>query len=91
MIGAPEATAPSRSFHPAYPIADWFLLPATDIRSSHALEVAMKEFECHGFDLDYLGLAWGDDLTIAPDGPHWAMCIFMCATWRDICTPVKQQ
>jgi Uncharacterized conserved protein (DUF2075) len=36
----------SPDFHRGYPIADWFLLPASDVRSSYTLEVAMTEFEC---------------------------------------------
>jgi hypothetical protein len=81
----------SPDFHRAYPIADWFLLPASDVRSSHALEVAMTEFECQGLELDYVGLCWGDDLTVAPDGCHWAMRAFKGATWRNIRSEVRQR
>jgi DUF2075 family protein len=81
----------STDFHRAYPIADWFLAPATDVRSSHALEVAMTEFECQGLELDYVGLCWGDDLTLAPEGREWAMRVFKGATWRAVQSPVKQQ
>jgi hypothetical protein len=42
----------SPDFHRAYPIADWFLLPASDVHSSHALEVALTKFECQGLELD---------------------------------------
>jgi hypothetical protein len=81
----------SPDFHRAYPIADWFLRPRTDIRSSHSLEVAMTEFECQGLELDYVGLCWGDDLTIAAEGGRWAMREFKGANWRDIRSSVKQR
>jgi len=38
----------SPDFHRAYPIADWFLMSATDVRSSYTLQVAMTEFEYQG-------------------------------------------
>jgi Schlafen group 3, DNA/RNA helicase domain len=81
----------SPDFHRAYPIADWFLLPTSDVRSSHALEVALTEFECQGLELDYVGLCWGDDLTVADSEGAWAMREFKGSTWRDIRSAVKQQ
>ena len=81
----------STEFHCTYPIADWFLLPASDVRSSHSLEVAMTEFECQGLELDYVGLCWGDDLTVAPEGGRWDMRAFKGATWRGVRAPVRQQ
>jgi len=81
----------SPDFHRGYPIADWFLLPGSDVRSSHALEVAMTEFECQGLELDYVGLCWGDDLTIASEGTGWTMRAFKGTAWQDIRTPTKRQ
>jgi hypothetical protein len=43
-------------------IANWFLKPYTDFRSSSALEVPMSEFGCQGLEIDYAGLCWGGDL-----------------------------
>jgi DUF2075 family protein len=33
-----------------------------DFRSSNALEVPLSEFVCQGLEVDYAGLAWGNDL-----------------------------
>jgi hypothetical protein len=71
----------SPDFHRGYPIADWFLLPASDVRSSYTLEVAMTEFECQGLELDYVGLCWGDDLTVTSTEQQWAMREFKGATF----------
>ncbi len=61
----------------------WFLDPATDVRSSSALEIVMTEFKVQGLELDLAGLCWGDDLTIAPDG-SWDMRRFSGARWQAI-------
>ncbi len=81
----------SPDFHRAYPIADWFLSSPVDVRSSWALEVAMTEFECQGLELDYVGVCWGDDLTVAPDGGHWTPREFKGARWLDVKASIKQQ
>jgi hypothetical protein len=58
-------------FHRQYPIDRWFLDGRDDFRSSHSLEVAMTEFECQGLELDYVGLCWGDDLTVRGEPLAW--------------------
>ena len=37
---------------------DWFLNDATDVRSSHYLELVATEFDIQGLEIDYVGLAW---------------------------------
>jgi hypothetical protein len=43
-------------------VVHWFLRPSGDFRSSNALEVPLSEFVCQGLEVDYAGLAWGNDL-----------------------------
>lgn len=60
-------------------VANWYLLPKGDIRSSFALEVAANEYTCQGLELDYVGTAWDGDLVWNKDvwiprklnGPDW--------------------
>lgn len=61
----------------------WFLDPATDVRSSSALEIVMTEFKVQGLELDFTGLCWGDDLTVGTDG-SWDMRRFSGARWQRI-------
>jgi hypothetical protein len=37
---------------------DWFLNDATDVRSSHYLELVATEFDIQGLEIDYVCLAW---------------------------------
>jgi len=53
----------SSAFRLGYSFEKWFLMPPSDTRSSHVLEVAASEFECQGLELDWVGLCWGGDLT----------------------------
>jgi hypothetical protein len=56
------------SFRRGYPYVEWFLGPPEDMRSSYQLEVAASEFECQGLELDWVGVCWGSDFAIQPDG-----------------------
>lgn len=58
----------SSAFRLGYPFEKWFLMPPSDTRSSHVLEVAASEFECQGLELDWVGLCWGGDLTPSDRG-----------------------
>ena len=42
-------------------IAQWYLNPRGDIRSSYALEVAANEYTCQGLELDFACVCWGGD------------------------------
>ncbi|ASK34553.1 hypothetical protein CEK62_09230 [Alcanivorax sp. N3-2A] len=53
----------SSAFRLGYSFEKWFLMPPSDTRSSHFLEVAASEFECQGLELDWVGLCWGGDFT----------------------------
>lgn len=67
-----------------YPFEKWFLEPATDTRSSFALEVAASEFECQGLELDWVGICWGGDLTPSADQSDWDYRKFRGAIWQNV-------
>jgi Uncharacterized conserved protein (DUF2075) len=72
------------NFHRKFPIERWFLDNRDDFRSSNSLEVAMTEFECQGLELDYVGLCWGDDFTVAENGRDWKCQRLYRARWTKV-------
>jgi hypothetical protein len=80
----------STGFRQNYPYAEWFLAGPDDVRSSFSLEVAATEFEVQGLELDWVGLCWGNDLSIGPDG-KWLFRQFTGAKWRRVHAERKQQ
>jgi len=74
-----------------YPIDKWFLSGRSDVRSSHQLEVAMREFDIQGLELDYVGVCWGDDLTRCPDDLAWNFRAFRGTKWQIANGPERQQ
>lgn len=52
-------------------VANWYLLPRGDIRSSSALEVTVNEYTCQGLELDYAGVCWGGDLIWCSKEKRW--------------------
>jgi hypothetical protein len=79
----------SSGFRGGFPLEDWFLAPATDIRSSNALEVALTEFESQGLELDWLGLCWGGDFTWSETG--WQFRQFKGNAWQRVQKPEVQE
>ena len=73
----------SSAFRINYPFDKWYLKPETDVRSSHALEVAASEFECQGLELDWVGLCWGGDLTPSDQG-DWVYRKFRGSSWNQV-------
>lgn len=73
----------SSAFRINYPFDKWYLKPATDVRSSHVLEVAASEFECQGLELDWVGLCWGGDLTPSERG-DWSYRKFRGTAWNQV-------
>ena len=57
-----EGVPPSPMSNELSDVANWFLKPAGDFRSSNALERPLSEFVCQGLEIDYAGLCWGGDL-----------------------------
>lgn len=74
----------SSSFRSGYPFVEWFLSPDTDVRSSCQLEVAATEFECQGLELDFVCVAWGDDLCIDPITKQWEYRQFRGSGWKTL-------
>lgn len=64
-------------------VANWYLLPKGDIRSSYALEVAANEYTCQGLELDYVGVCWGGDL-IWDHGGAWKPCRLIGPRWQTV-------
>ena len=73
----------SSAFRLNYSFEKWFLMQPTDVRSSHALEVAASEFECQGLELDWVGLCWGGDLTPSNHG-GWEYRKFRGSAWNQV-------
>jgi hypothetical protein len=70
-------------------VADWFLNPPGDVRSSFALEVPATEFAIQGLELDWVCLCWDTDLR--RNGNHWQFKEFRGTTWTMVRKPVDQQ
>ena len=72
---------------PAFPhldadaVAHWFLDRWPDVRASDALELPATQFACQGLELDYVGLAWGNDLVRR--GGRWQPRRFAGTAWQD--------
>lgn len=73
----------SSAFRLDYSFEKWFLMQPTDVRSSHALEVAASEFECQGLELDWVGLCWGGDFTPSSAG-GWDYRKFRGSSWHQV-------
>jgi len=65
-------------------VANWYLLPKGDIRSSYALEVTANEYTCQGLELDYVGVCWGGDLIRNSDNDVWIYRQFRGSRWQAI-------
>ena len=63
-------------------IAQWYLNPPRDIRSSYALEVPANEYTCQGFELDFSCLCWGGDLTWSSDSESWVFAKLSGNQWQ---------
>lgn len=61
-------------------VANWFLNPKEDIRSSCFLELAATEFAVQGLELDWVGLCWGDDFRKQDSG--WSFHAFKGTKWQ---------
>ena len=62
--------------------ADWFLKPKGDIRSSYQLEVPATNFDCQGLELDWVGMCWGNDMTINVERDSWLTKRLTGTSWR---------
>jgi hypothetical protein len=71
-----EGLEPDSAFHAGYPWEHWYLAEATDVRSSHQLEVFATEFEIQGLELDWIGLCWGGDFIWSRSRKEWLIRAF---------------
>jgi Uncharacterized conserved protein (DUF2075) len=65
-------------------IAQWYLNPRGDIRSSYALEVAANEYTCQGLELDFTCICWGGDLTWNDQSNSWMMARLSGTQWQKV-------
>jgi hypothetical protein len=63
-------------------VANWYLLPRGDIRSSYALKVTANEYTCQGLELDYVGVCWGGDLIRGGADEGWVQRKFRVSSWQ---------
>ena len=61
-------------------VANWFLNPKEDVRSSCFLELPATEFTVQGLELDWVGLCWGDDFRKEDYG--WSFHSFKGTKWQ---------
>jgi hypothetical protein len=61
---------------------DWFLNDASDVRSSHYLELVATEFDIQGLEIDYVCLAW--DINFNFNNGEWNYQSFEGTKWKDI-------
>ena len=79
----------SSAFRLGFSFEKWFLMPPADSRSSQVLEVAASEFECQGLELDWVGVCWGGDLTLAREGT-WDYRKFRGSKWNQVRREIEQ-
>jgi hypothetical protein len=71
-------------------IEHWFLAEPADVRSSFQMEVAATEFQIQGLEIDWAGICWGGDFTIAEDRSKWELRDFLGSTWKNVRDPIRR-
>ena len=61
---------------------NWFLNPATDIRSAYSMEEVASEFDVQGLELDWAGVVWDGDFH--HDGAAWVCQSFKGSKWQQV-------
>ncbi len=72
-------------------VANWYLLPKGDIRSSYALEVTANEYTSQGLELDYVGVCWDGDLLWDAADQTWRVFQLAGPKWQTIKDTHKQR
>ncbi|MCE7861988.1 MAG: DUF2075 domain-containing protein [Bacteroidetes bacterium CHB5] len=67
---------------------DWFLNDATDVRSSHYLELVATEFDIQGLEIDYVCLAW--DINFYFNNGKWNYQSFEGTKWKSIISEIDK-
>jgi Uncharacterized conserved protein (DUF2075) len=65
-------------------IAQWYLNPRGDIRSSYALEVPANEYTCQGLELDFACVCWGGDLLWSDTAHMWTYSRLSGSSWQRV-------
>ena len=63
-------------------VANWFLNPKDDVRSSYFLEDVATEFDVQGLELDWICLAWGENFYYQDN--QWCYQSFKGYKWQNI-------
>lgn len=63
-------------------VANWFLNPKDDVRSSYFLEDVATEFDVQGLEIDWVCLAWGENFYY--QGNQWYYQSFKGCKWQNI-------
>jgi Uncharacterized conserved protein (DUF2075) len=63
-------------------IAQWYLNPHGDIRSSYALEIPANEYTCQGLELDFTCICWGGDFTWNWQSDSWSFARLSGNQWQ---------
>ena len=63
-------------------VANWFLNPKDDVRSSYFLEDVATEFDVQGLELDWVCLAWGENFYY--QDKQWHYQSFKGCKWQNI-------
>ena len=85
-----EGLGVSLSANELQAVANWYLLPRGDIRSSFSLEVTANEYTCQGLELDYVGVCWDGDLIWNEKGKSWGHRRLIGSKWQNVKNPDMQ-
>jgi len=70
-------------------VENWFLNPASDVRSSYYLEMPATEFGIQGLELDWTGVCW--DLDLVPERGGWSVKAFKGTKWQSVRDPIRRR
>lgn len=65
-------------------IAQWYLNPLEDIRSSFMLEVPANEYTCQGLELDLACVCWGGDMLWGDANQAWSFSRLSGTCWQQV-------
>jgi hypothetical protein len=72
-------------------IAQWYLNPRDDIRSSFVLEVPANEYACQGLEIDFAGVCWGGDFSYVAGKKAWICRQLKGNAWNAARSAVKRR
>ena len=63
-------------------VKNWFLAPSDDLRSSNKLEIAAREFDVQGLEIDWAIVCWDADLRRNSEKTDWEYYSFKGTRWN---------